>query len=53
MEKYSQSGHTTYDKISSLFVASSGNAADELIMQYIELQGKEPDYGNFEVEGEL
>ncbi|RKY05944.1 MAG: IS200/IS605 family transposase, partial [Planctomycetota bacterium] len=35
------------------FVASSGNVTDEVIMQYIELQGKEPEDGNFGVEGEL
>ncbi|MBN2591547.1 MAG: IS200/IS605 family transposase [Sedimentisphaerales bacterium] len=35
------------------FVASSGNVTDEVIMQYIELQGKEPENGNFKVEGEL
>ena len=35
------------------FVASSGNVTDEVIMQYIELQGKEPEDGNFKVEGEL
>ena len=35
------------------FVASSGNVTDEVIMQYIELQGKEPEEGNFKVEGEL
>jgi putative transposase len=34
-------------------VASSGNVTDEVIMQYIELQGKEPGDGNFRVEGEL
>ena len=35
------------------FAASSGNVTDEVIMQYIELQGKEPEDGNFKVEGEL
>ena len=35
------------------FVASSGNVTDEVIMQYIELQGKEPEDGNFKVEGGL
>ena len=35
------------------FVASSGNVSDEVIMQYIEQQGKEPEDGNFKVEGEL
>ena len=35
------------------FVASIGNVTDEVIMQYIELQGKEPEDGNFKVEGEL
>ena len=29
------------------FAASSGNVTDEVIMQYIELQGKEPEDGNF------
>ena len=32
------------------FVASSGNVTDEVIMQYIELQGKEPEDGNFKVD---
>jgi putative transposase len=35
------------------FAASSGNVTDEVIMQYIELQGKEPKDGNFKIEGEL
>ncbi len=35
------------------FAASSGNVTDEVIMQYIELQGKEPEDGNFKIEGEL
>ena len=35
------------------FVASSGNVTDEVIMQYIELQGKEPEDGDFRVDGEL
>jgi putative transposase len=35
------------------FVASSGNVTDEVIMQYIELQGKEPEDGNFRIDGEL
>jgi len=32
------------------FVASSGNVTDEVIMQYIELQGKEPEDGNFRID---
>ncbi len=35
------------------FVASSGNITDEVIMKYIEEQGKEPSDGNFKVDGEL
>jgi putative transposase len=35
------------------FVASSGNVTDEAIMQYIEQQGKEPEDGNFKVDGDL
>jgi putative transposase len=35
------------------FAASSRNVTDEVIMQYIELQGQEPEDGNFKVEGEL
>jgi len=35
------------------FVASSGNVTDEVIMQYIEQQGKEPEDGNFKTDGEL
>jgi len=35
------------------FVASSGNVTDEVIMQYIELQGKEPEDGNFRIDGGL
>ena len=35
------------------FAASSGNVTDEVIMQYIELQGKEPQNGDFHIEGEL
>ena len=35
------------------FVASSGNVTDEVIMKYIEMQGKEPEDGNFRIEGEL
>ena len=35
------------------FVASSGNVTDEVIMQYIELQGKEPEDGDFRIEGDL
>jgi putative transposase len=34
------------------FAASSGNVADEVVMQYIEQQGKEPIDGNFKVDGE-
>jgi len=29
------------------------NITDKVIMQYIEQQGKEPEDGNFKVEGEL
>ena len=35
------------------FAASSGNVTDEVIMKYIEMQGKEPEDGNFKIEGEL
>ncbi len=35
------------------FVASSGNVTDEVIMQYIQLQGKEPEDGDFKVDHEL
>jgi putative transposase len=35
------------------FVASSGNVTDEVIIQYIELQGKEPEDGDICIEGEL
>ena len=35
------------------FAASSGNVTDEVIMQYIELQGKEPQDGDFRIEGDL
>ena len=35
------------------FAASSGNVTDEVIIKYIELQGKEPEDGNFKVDGEL
>ena len=35
------------------FAASSGNVTDEVIMQYIELQGKEPEDGNFKVDADL
>ena len=35
------------------FVASSGNVTDEVIMQYIELQGQEPEDGDFRIDGEL
>ena len=32
------------------FVASSGNVTDEVIMKYIEEQGKEPPDGDFKIE---
>ena len=35
------------------FVASSGNVTDEVIMQYIESQGKEPPDGDFKIDEEL
>ena len=35
------------------FAASSGNVTDEVIMQYIELQGQEPQEGLFRIEGDL
>jgi len=35
------------------FVASSGNVTDEVIMKYIEEQGKEPPDGDFKVDDEL
>ena len=35
------------------FAASSGNVTDEVIMQYIELQGGEPQEGDFRIEGDL
>ena len=35
------------------FVATSGNVTDEVIMKYIEMQGKEPEDGNFKIDGEL
>jgi len=35
------------------FAASSGNVTDEVIMKYIEQQGKEPPDGDFSVDGEL
>jgi putative transposase len=35
------------------FAASSGNVTDEVIMQYIELQGKEPQDGDFRIHGDL
>ena len=35
------------------FVASSGNVTDEVIIKYIEMQGKEPEDGNFKIDGEL
>ncbi len=34
------------------FAASSGNVTDEVIMKYIEQQGKEPPDGDFRVDGE-
>jgi len=35
------------------FVASSGNVTDEVIMKYIEEQGKEPPDGDFKIDDEL
>ena len=35
------------------FAASSGNVTDEVIMRYIEEQGKEPPDGDFKIDGEL
>jgi putative transposase len=35
------------------FVASSGNVTDEVIMKYIEEQGKEPPDGDFKIEDDL
>ena len=35
------------------FVASSGNVTDEVIMKYIEEQGKEPPDDNFRIENDL
>ena len=35
------------------FVASSGNVTDEVIMKYIEEQGKEPPDGDFRIEDDL
>ena len=35
------------------FVARSGNVTDEVIMKYIEEQGKEPPDGDFKIEDEL
>ena len=35
------------------FVASSGNVTDEVIMKYIEEQGKEPPNDNFLIENDL
>jgi putative transposase len=35
------------------FVASSGNVTDEVIMKYIEEQGKEPTDGNFRTDDEV
>ena len=32
------------------FVASSGNVTDEVIMKYIEEQGKEPPDGDFKID---
>jgi putative transposase len=34
------------------FAASSGNVTDEVVMQYIKQQGKEPIDGDFKVDGE-
>jgi len=34
------------------FAASSGNVTDEVVMQYIEQQGKEPPDGDFKIDGE-
>ena len=34
------------------FAATSGNVTDEVIVQYIEQQGKEPIDGDFKVDGE-
>jgi putative transposase len=33
------------------FVASSGNVTDEVILRYIEEQGKEPPEGDFKIDG--
>ena len=33
------------------FVASSGNVTDEVIIKYIEEQGKEPQDGDFKIDG--
>ena len=35
------------------FVASSGNVTDEVIMKYIEEQGKEPPDGDFKIDDDL
>ena len=35
------------------FVASSGHVTDEVIMKYIEQEGKEPPDGEFKIDGEL
>jgi putative transposase len=35
------------------FAASSGNVTDKVIVQHIELQGEEPEDGDFRIEGEL
>jgi len=35
------------------FAASSGNVTDEVIMQYIEQQGKEPIDGAFKIDDEV
>ena len=35
------------------FVASSGNVTDEVILRYIEEQGKEPPDGDFKIDNEL
>ena len=35
------------------FVASSGSVTDEVILRYIEEQGKEPPDGDFKIEGDF
>ena len=34
-------------------MVSYGSMTDEVKMQYVELQGKEPEDGNFQINGEL